>query len=388
MSDFLFTSESVSEGHPDKVADAISDAVLDAVLAQDKNGRVAAETLVATGLVVMAGQITTGANVNYSDLARDVIKRIGYDDSSIGFDYRSCAVLTAFDKQSQDIKQGVDEGSGMDLEQGAGDQGLMYGFACDETPQFMPLPIHLAHRLMERQAELRRDGRLPWLRPDAKSQVSVRYVDGKPHHIDTVVISTQHREDISQEPLTEGVIEEIVKPVLPKALCTKETKYLINPTGRFVIGGPLGDTGLTGRKIIVDTYGGYSRHGGGAFSGKDPSKVDRSAAYAARYVAKNIVAAGLARKCEVQVAYAIGIARPVSVLVETFGTGKIADEKIAKLVEKHFDLRPKGIIHSLNLLRPIYGKTAAYGHFGRDEPEFSWEALDKVSVLKDDAGIK
>jgi S-adenosylmethionine synthetase len=388
MSDFLFTSESVSEGHPDKVADAISDAVLDAVLAQDKHGRVAAETLVATGLVVMAGQITTNANVNYSDLARDVIKRIGYDDSSIGFDYRSCAVLTAFDKQSQDIKQGVDEGSGMDLEQGAGDQGLMYGFACDETPQFMPLPIHLAHRLMERQAAMRRDGRLPWLRPDAKSQVSVRYVDGKPHHIDTVVISTQHREDISQEPLTEGVIEEIVKPVLPKELCTKDTKYLINPTGRFVIGGPLGDTGLTGRKIIVDTYGGYSRHGGGAFSGKDPSKVDRSAAYAARYVAKNIVAAGLAKKCEVQVAYAIGIARPVSVLVETFGTGKIADEKIAKLVEKHFDLRPKGIIHSLNLLRPIYGKTAAYGHFGRDEPEFSWEATDKVSALKDDAGSK
>ena len=388
MSDFLFTSESVSEGHPDKVADAISDAVLDAVLAQDKHGRVAAETLVATGLVVMAGQITTNANVNYSDLARDVIKRIGYDDSSIGFDYRSCAVLTAFDKQSADIKQGVDEGSGLDLEQGAGDQGLMYGFACDETPQFMPLPIHLAHRLMERQAELRRDGRLPWLRPDAKSQVSVRYVDGKPHHIDTVVISTQHREDISQEPLTEAVIEEIVKPVVPKELMTKDTRFLINPTGRFVIGGPLGDTGLTGRKIIVDTYGGYSRHGGGAFSGKDPSKVDRSAAYAARYVAKNIVAAGLAKKCEVQVAYAIGVARPVSVLVETFGTGKIADEKIAKLVEKHFDLRPKGIIHSLNLLRPIYGKTAAYGHFGRDEPEFSWEATDKVSALKDDAGSR
>ena len=386
MSTFLFTSESVSEGHPDKVADAISDAVLDAVLAQDRHGRVAAETLVATGLVVMAGQITTNANVNYSDLARDVIKRIGYDDSSMGFDYRSCAVLTAFDKQSQDIKQGVDEGSGLDLEQGAGDQGLMYGFACDETPQLMPVPIYYAHRLMERQAELRRDGRLPWLRPDAKSQVSVRYVDGKPHHIDTVVISTQHREDISHEPLTEAVIEEIVKPVLPKELCTKETKFLINPTGRFVIGGPLGDTGLTGRKIIVDTYGGYSRHGGGAFSGKDPSKVDRSAAYAARYVAKNVVAAGLAKKCEIQVAYAIGIARPVSVLVDTFGTGRIPDDKIGKLVEKHFDLRPKGIIHSLNLLRPIYGKTAAYGHFGRDEPEFSWEAADKVSALRDDAG--
>jgi len=387
MSNFLFTSESVSEGHPDKVADAISDAVLDAVLAQDKHGRVAAETLVATGLVVMAGQITTNCNVNYSELARDVIKRIGYDDSSIGFDYRSCAVLTAFDKQSQDIKQGVDEGSGLDLEQGAGDQGLMYGFACDETPQLMPVPIYYAHRLMERQAELRRDGRLPWLRPDAKSQVSVRYIDGKPHHIDTVVISTQHREDISHEPLTEAVIEEIVKPVLPKELCSKDTKFLINPTGRFVIGGPLGDTGLTGRKIIVDSYGGYSRHGGGAFSGKDPSKVDRSAAYAARYVAKNIVAAGLAKKCEVQVAYAIGVARPVSVLVETFGTGKIPDDKIATLVGKHFDLRPKGIIHSLNLLRPIYGKTAAYGHFGRDEPEFSWEYTDKVSALREDAKL-
>jgi S-adenosylmethionine synthetase len=388
MSNFLFTSESVSEGHPDKVADQISDAVLDAVLAQDKHGRVAAETMVATGLVVMAGQITTSANVNYSDLARDVIKRIGYDDSAMGFDYRSCAVLTAFDKQSQDIKQGVDEGSGMDLEQGAGDQGLMYGYACDETPQFMPVPIYYAHRLMERQSELRRDGRLPWLRPDAKSQVSVRYVDGKPHHIDTVVISTQHREDISHEPLTDAVIEEIVKPVLPKQLISKETKFLINPTGRFVIGGPMGDTGLTGRKIIVDTYGGYSRHGGGAFSGKDPSKVDRSAAYAARYVAKNIVAAGLAKKCEIQVAYAIGVARPVSVLVDTFGTGRISDEKIGKLVEKHFDLRPKGIIHALNMLRPIYAKTAAYGHFGRDEPEFTWEATDKVSALKDDAGVR
>jgi S-adenosylmethionine synthetase len=387
MSDFLFTSESVSEGHPDKIADQISDAVLDAVLAQDKHGRVAAETLVATGLVVMAGQITTGANVNYGDLARDVIKRIGYDDSSVGFDYRSCAVLTAFDKQSADIKLGVDEGSGLDLEQGAGDQGLMYGFACDETPQLMPLPIYCAHRLMERQAEVRKDGRLPWLRPDAKSQVSVRYVDGRPHHIDTVVISTQHREDISHEPLSEAVIEEIVKPVLPKNMISRDTRYLINPTGRFVVGGPLGDTGLTGRKIIVDTYGGYSRHGGGAFSGKDPSKVDRSAAYAARHVAKNIVAAGLARKCEIQVAYAIGVARPVSVLVDTFGTGTIPDDRIGKLVEKHFDLRPKGIIHALNLLRPIYSKTAAYGHFGRDEPEFTWENTDKASALKADAGV-
>ena len=388
MSDFLFTSESVSEGHPDKIADAISDAVLDAVLAQDHNGRVAAETLVATGLVVMAGQITTHAAVNYGELARDVIKGIGYDDSSMGFDYRSCAVLTAYDRQSADIAQGVDVGKGLDLEQGAGDQGLMYGFACDETPSLMPFPIYYAHRLMERQAELRKDGRLPWLRPDAKSQVSVRYVDGKPHHVDTVVISTQHREDISHEPLSEAVIEEIVKPVIPKNMITKETRYLINPTGRFVIGGPLGDTGLTGRKIIVDTYGGYSRHGGGAFSGKDPSKVDRSAAYAARHVAKNIVAAGLAKKCEIQVAYAIGVARPVSVLVETFGTGKIADEKLAKLVEKHFDLRPKGIIKALDLLRPIYFKTAAYGHFGRDEPEFTWEATDKAAALKADAGVK
>jgi len=385
MSDFLFTSESVSEGHPDKIADQISDAVLDAILAQDKHGRVAAETLVATGLVVMAGQITTRASVEYGEIARDVVKRIGYDSSEIGFDYRSCAVLTAFDKQSPDIAQGVDEGKGLDLEQGAGDQGLMYGFACDETPQLMPVPIYYSHRLMERHAELRKDGRLPWLRPDAKSQVTVRYVDGKPHHIDTVVISTQHSPDISHEPLSEGVIEEIVKPVFPKSMLTKETRYLINPTGRFVVGGPMGDTGLTGRKIIVDTYGGYSRHGGGAFSGKDPSKVDRSAAYAARHVAKNIVAAGLASKCEVQVAYAIGIARPVSVLVDTFGTGKIADDKIAKLVEKHFDLRPKGIIHALDLLRPIYLKTAAYGHFGRDEPEFTWEATDKAAALKADA---
>jgi S-adenosylmethionine synthetase len=388
MSDFLFTSESVSEGHPDKVADQISDAVLDAILTQDKHGRVAAETLVATGLVVMAGQITTSAKVSYSEVARDIIKKIGYDDSAIGFDYRSCAVLTAYDAQSVDIAQGVDEGKGLDLEQGAGDQGLMYGFACDETPQLMPVPIYYSHRLMERHAELRKDGRLPWLRPDAKSQVTVRYLDGKPSQVETVVISTQHHPDVTHEQIEEAVIEEIVKPVFPKNMLRADTKYLINPTGRFVIGGPMGDTGLTGRKIIVDTYGGYSRHGGGAFSGKDPSKVDRSAAYAARHVAKNIVAAGLARKCEVQVAYAIGIARPVSVLVDTFGTGKIADDKIAKLVEKHFDLRPKGIIHALDLLRPIYLKTAAYGHFGRDEPEFTWEATDKAAALKADAGIK
>jgi S-adenosylmethionine synthetase len=386
MSEFLFTSESVSEGHPDKVADQISDAVLDAILAQDKHGRVAAETLVATGLVVMAGQITTSAKVNYSEIARDIIKRIGYNDSSIGFDYRSCAVLTAYDAQSVDIAQGVDEGKGLDLDQGAGDQGLMYGFACDETPQLMPVPIYYSHRLMERHGELRRDGRLPWLRPDAKSQVTVRYIDGKPTQIETVVISTQHHPDVTHEQIKEAVIEEIVKPVFPKHMLKDDTKYLINPTGRFVIGGPLGDTGLTGRKIIVDTYGGYSRHGGGAFSGKDPSKVDRSAAYAARHVAKNIVAAGLAKKCEVQVAYAIGVARPVSVLVDTFGTGTIADEKIGKLVEKHFDLRPKGIIQALDLLRPIYLKTAAYGHFGRDEPEFSWEATEKAAALKADAG--
>ena len=385
MSDFLFTSESVSEGHPDKVADQISDAVLDAILAQDKHGRVAAETLVATGLVVMAGQITTSAKVNYSEIARDIIKRIGYDDSSIGFDYRSCAVLTAYDAQSVDIAQGVDEGKGIDLDQGAGDQGLMYGFACDETPQLMPVPIYYSHRLMERHGELRKDGRLPWLRPDAKSQVTVRYIDGKPTQIETIVISTQHHPDVTHEQIKEAVIEEIVKPVFPKHMLKSDTKYLINPTGRFVIGGPLGDTGLTGRKIIVDTYGGYSRHGGGAFSGKDPSKVDRSAAYAARHVAKNIGASGLAKKCEVQVAYAIGVARPVSVWVDTFGTGTIADEKIGKLVEKHFDLRPKGIIQALDLLRPIYLKTAAYGHFGRDEPEFSWEATDKAAALKADA---
>ena len=385
MSDFLFTSESVSEGHPDKVADQISDAVLDAILAQDKYGRVAAETLVATGLVVMAGQITTSAKVNYSEIARDIIKRIGYNDSSIGFDYRSCAVLTAYDAQSVDIAQGVDEGKGLDLDQGAGDQGLMYGFACDETPQLMPVPIYYSHRLMERHGELRRDGRLPWLRPDAKSQVTVRYLDGKPTHIDTVVISTQHHPDVTHEQIKEAMIEEVIKPVFPKQMLKSETKYLINPTGRFVIGGPLGDTGLTGRKIIVDSYGGYSRHGGGAFSGKDPSKVDRSAAYAGRYVAKNIVAAGLAKKCEVQVAYAIGVARPVSVLVDTFGTGKISDLKLAELVQKHFDLRPKGIIQSLDLLRPIYLKTAAYGHFGRDEPEFTWEATDKAEALKADA---
>jgi len=388
MNDYLFTSESVSEGHPDKVADQISDAVLDAILTQDKFARVAAETLVNTGLVVMAGEITTHAVVDFQQVARETIKRIGYDNTDYGIDYRGCAVLVAYDKQSPDIAQGVDKAQDDPLNQGAGDQGLMFGYACDETPVLMPLPIYLAHRLVERQSELRRDGRLPWLRPDAKSQVTIRYVNGRPDSIDTVVLSTQHSPDISLEKIREAVVEEIVKPVLPKNLIKGEIKFLVNPTGRFVVGGPQGDCGLTGRKIIVDTYGGAAPHGGGAFSGKDPSKVDRSAAYAARYVAKNIVAAGLATRCQIQVSYAIGVAKPTSVMVTTFGTGKIADEKIAQLVQQHFDLRPKGIVAMLDLLRPIYEKTAAYGHFGRDEPEFSWEALDKVEMLKAEAGIK
>ena len=385
MSSYLFTSESVSEGHPDKVADQISDSILDAILAQDPLSRVACETMVTTGLVVVAGEITTGAVVDYNVVAREAIKRIGYNSSEIGYDYHTCGVLVSLGKQSQDIAQGVDEGKGLDLEQGAGDQGLMFGYACDETPSLMPMPIFYAHRLMERQAEMRKDGRLPWLRPDAKSQVTIRYVDVKPHSVDTVVISTQHDPDIEHKQIAEAVIEQIIKPVIPEGMLTKDTRYLINPTGRFVIGGPMGDAGLTGRKIIVDTYGGAAPHGGGAFSGKDPTKVDRSAAYACRYVAKNIVAAGLASKCQVQVAYAIGVAKPVSLMVNTFGTGKIDDEKIASLVEKHFDLRPKGIIQALNLLRPIYSKTAAYGHFGRDEPEFTWEATDKAEALKADA---
>ncbi|HKY01641.1 MAG TPA: methionine adenosyltransferase [Burkholderiales bacterium] len=388
MSQYLFTSESVSEGHPDKVADQISDAILDAILAQDKYARVGAETLCNTGLVVLAGEITTNAVVDYHAIARNTIKRIGYDNTDYGIDYKGCAVLVAYDKQSPDIAQGVDEGKGLNLEQGAGDQGMMFGFACDETPQLMPLPIYLSHRLVERQSELRRDGRLPWLRPDAKSQVTVRYVDGKPTEIDTVVLSTQHHPEIEHRQLTEAVIEEIVKPVLPANMLAKGIQYLINPTGRFVVGGPQGDCGLTGRKIIVDTYGGAAPHGGGAFSGKDPSKVDRSAAYAARYVAKNVVAAGLATKCQVQVSYAIGVARPTSVMVTTFGTGKVADELIAELVQKHFDLRPKGIVQMLDLLRPIYEKTAAYGHFGRDEPEFTWERTDKAQALRADAGLK
>ncbi|MES1998157.1 MAG: methionine adenosyltransferase [Pseudomonadota bacterium] len=387
MKDFIFTSESVSEGHPDKVADQISDSVLDAILTQDPHARVACETLVTTGLVVIAGEITTHATIDYNQVARQAVKRIGYDSSEIGFDYHTCSVLTTFGKQSADIAQGVNEGEGLDLDQGAGDQGLMFGYACDETPTLMPMPIYLAHRLMERQAELRKDGRLPWLRPDAKSQVSIRYVDGVPQHVDTVVVSTQHNPEVSHAQIEEAVIEEIIKPVIAADMLKEDVRYLVNPTGRFVIGGPMGDAGLTGRKIIVDTYGGAAPHGGGAFSGKDPSKVDRSAAYAGRYVAKNIVAAGIASRCLVQVAYAIGVARPVSLMVNTFGTGKISDEKIAKLVEEHFDLRPKAIIQTLNLLRPIYTRTASYGHFGRDEPEFTWEAIDKAEVLKAAAGL-
>ena len=390
--EFFFTSESVSEGHPDKVSDQISDAILDAILTQDPTARVAAETLCNTGLVVLAGEITTTANVDYIGVARNTLKRIGYDNTDYGIDYKGCAVLVAYDKQSPDIAQGVDRASDDYLNQGAGDQGLMFGYACDETPTLMPLPIYLSHRLVERQSMLRKDGRLPWLRPDAKSQVTVKYQDGKPFAIDTVVLSTQHSPEMSDGPkmktsAIEAVIEDIIKPILPKELIKGDIKYLVNPTGRFVVGGPQGDCGLTGRKIIVDTYGGAAPHGGGAFSGKDPSKVDRSAAYAGRYVAKNIVAAGLASKCLVQISYAIGVAQPTSVWVTTQGTGKISDEKIAELVKQHFDLRPKGIVNMLNLLRPIYEKTAAYGHFGRDEPEFTWEALDKVQALKSDAGL-
>ncbi|MCU0840164.1 MAG: methionine adenosyltransferase [Thiobacillaceae bacterium] len=386
MNEFLFTSESVSEGHPDKVADQVSDAILDAIFSQDPHARVACETLVTTNLCVLAGEITTHAVVDYGSIARETIKRIGYNDPAMGFDAENCAVMSAIHKQSPDIAQGVNEGEGLFLDQGAGDQGLMFGYACDETPQFMPLPIFLAHRLVERQAELRKDGRLPWLRPDAKSQVTVRYVDGRPVHVDTVVLSTQHHPEISHGQLTEAVIEEVIKPVIPREMLNGDIKYLVNPTGRFVIGGPHGDTGLTGRKIIVDTYGGAAPHGGGAFSGKDPSKVDRSAAYAARYVAKNIVAAGLASRCQVQVAYAIGVAKPVSLMVETYGTARIPEHQIEELVRQHFDLRPKGIIQTLDLLRPIYAKTAAYGHFGRDEPEFTWEATDKADALRAASG--
>ena len=381
MKNYLFTSESVSEGHPDKVADQISDAILDAILEQDKNARVAAETMTATNLVVLAGEISTNADVDYESIARETLKGIGYDNADVGIDYQTCDVLTKFGHQSPDIAQGVDHAMDDPKNQGAGDQGLMFGYACNDTPELMPLPIWLAHRLVERQALLRKDGRLSWLRPDAKSQVTLEYEDNKPKRIDTIVLSTQHHPDIDLKTLREAVIEEIIQPILPKNLIQGDIKFLINPTGRFVIGGPQGDCGLTGRKIIVDTYGGAAPHGGGAFSGKDPSKVDRSAAYAARYVAKNIVAAGLAERCLVQISYAIGVAKPTSVMVDTFGTAKLSEEKIAKLVTDNFDLRPKGIVEMLDLLRPIYKKTAAYGHFGRDEPEFSWERLDKKSQL-------
>jgi len=389
MSEYLFTSESVSEGHPDKVADQISDAVLDAVLAQDPKARVAAETLVATDLCVLAGEITTTAKVDYEKIARETIARIGYRSPDLGFSSDSCKVLLNYGQQSPDIAQGVNEGEGLDLEQGAGDQGLMFGYACDETPVLMPFAIYYSHRLMQRQSELRRNGSLPWLRPDAKAQITAVYDSktGKVKRIDTVVLSTQHDEGIGYDELREAVIEQIIKPVLPSEMLTEETKYLVNPTGKFIIGGPHGDCGLTGRKIIVDTYGGAAPHGGGAFSGKDPSKVDRSAAYACRYVAKNIVAAGLATQCQIQISYAIGIAEPTSISIDTFGTGKLNETELIKLVREHFDLRPKGIVQMLDLLRPIYGKTAAYGHFGREEPEFTWERTDKALTLKAAAGL-
>ncbi|QEM66933.1 methionine adenosyltransferase [Geobacter sp. FeAm09] len=384
---FIFTSESVSEGHPDKVADQVSDSILDAILAQDKTARVACETLVTTGMAVIAGEITTNAVINYSEIVRNTIKEIGYTDSEMGFDADTCAVLVSVDRQSPDIAQGVNEGDGLHKEQGAGDQGLMFGYACNETPELMPMPIQLAHELVAKLAEVRKSGQLSFLRPDSKSQVSVEYVDGKPSRIDTVVISTQHTPDVTHKEIEERVIAEVVKKVIPAELLDADTRYFINPTGRFVVGGPMGDCGLTGRKIIVDTYGGMGRHGGGAFSGKDPSKVDRSAAYMGRYVAKNLVAAGLCERCEVQVAYAIGVAQPVSIMVHTFGTGKVSEDRLAELVREVFDMRPRAIIEQLDLLRPIYKKTAAYGHFGRELPEFSWEKTDKAAILKTKAGI-
>ena len=389
MSEYLFTSESVSEGHPDKVADQISDAILDAVLTQDPAARVAAETLVNTGLCVLAGEISTRAHVNYIQIARQTIRRIGYNASELGFDADGCAVMVCYDEQSPDIAQGVNEGEGLDLDMGAGDEGLMFGYACDETPTLMPFAIYYAHRLMQRQSEVRKDGRLPWLRPDAKAQLTCVYDSdsGKVKRIDTVVLSTQHDPDIDHDTLKAAVIEHIIKPVLPADMLTDATQYLINPTGRFVIGGPQGDCGLTGRKIIVDTYGGAAPHGGGAFSGKDPSKVDRSSSYMGRYVAKNIVAAGLASQCQIQISYAIGIAQPTSIAIDTFGTGKLSEEALIALVRQHFDLRPKGIIQMLDLQRPIYSKTAAYGHFGREEPEFTWERTDKAALLRAEAGL-
>ncbi|MGW8311655.1 MAG: methionine adenosyltransferase [Desulfuromonadales bacterium] len=387
MTDFLFTSESVSEGHPDKVADQISDAILDAIIAEDPKARVACETLVTTGMAMIAGEITTSAYVDMPDIVRSTIKDIGYDDSSMGFDYETCAVLTSIDRQSPDISQGVTEGQGMFIDQGAGDQGLMFGYACNETPELMPMPITFAHKLTKRLADVRKSGLLNFLRPDSKSQVSIQYINDKPIRVDTVVVSSQHAPDVTYENLKEAIIEEVVRKVIPLDLLDDNTKYFINPTGRFVIGGPMGDCGLTGRKIIVDTYGGQGSHGGGAFSGKDPSKVDRSASYMARYVAKNIVAAGLADKCEVQLAYAIGVAEPVSVMINTFGTGKIPSNEIARITREEFDMRPRSIIETLDLLRPIYLKTASYGHFGRELPEFTWERTDRIASLKKLAGV-
>ncbi|MCF6218686.1 MAG: methionine adenosyltransferase [Gammaproteobacteria bacterium] len=381
----LFTSESVSEGHPDKVADQISDAILDAILEQDHLARVACETLVNTGMVIISGEITTSAWVDMQDVIRKTIKGIGYNSSDMGFDYESCAVLTSIDKQSVDIAMGVDEGENKDM--GAGDQGMMFGYASNETDVLMPAPITYAHRLVKRQAELRKNGTLPWLRPDAKSQVTFRYEDGKPVGIEAVVLSTQHTPDIAHETLKEAVMDEIILPTLPEAWIDSQTRFYINPTGRFVIGGPVGDCGLTGRKIIVDTYGGMARHGGGCFSGKDPSKVDRSAAYAGRYVAKNLVAAGVADRCEIQISYAIGVAEPTSISIDTFGTGQLEESRIIELVREHFDLRPRGIIEMLDLLKPRYASTAAYGHFGREEPLFTWEKTDKADALRDAAGL-
>lgn len=387
MTDFLFTSESVTEGHPDKVSDQVSDSILDAILTQDPKARVACETLVTTGLAMIAGEITTTARIDYPDVVRQAIREIGYNDSSMGFDWETCSVLTSIDRQSPDISMGVTEGEGLYKEQGAGDQGLMFGYACNDTPELMPMPIIFAHRLTKRLADVRKSGLLTFLRPDGKSQVSIQYINDKPIRVDAVVVSSQHAPDVTYETLREGIIEEVVKKVIPAELLDEKTKYFINPTGRFVIGGPMGDCGLTGRKIIVDTYGGQGSHGGGAFSGKDPSKVDRSASYMARYIAKNVVASGIADKCEVQIAYAIGVAEPVSIMVNAFGTGIIPSNEIARIVREEFDMRPRAIIETLDLLRPIYRKTAAYGHFGRNEPEFTWERTDRVASLRKRAGL-